>query len=148
MPDRLNLDIGYSVYGEESHGQKGTTIGVDVESVDTEWQEMSGAEVRKPSFPEIKGEAQNLPFASDSLDRVTSSNTIGFYVPFDEGIPEMVRVLRPGGTAMLIIDFDNVEGGRQALRSLLNSLPLENIRIRKNNEYDEYNHRVTFRKRR
>jgi len=145
MPDRLNLDIGYSVFGEEAYGQRGTTIGVDVEPVNTEWQEMSGAEVRKPSFPEIKGEAQNLPFASGSLDRVTSGNTIGYYVPFDEGIPEMVRVLRSGGTGMLLIDFNDIEGGRQASRSLLNSLPIENVRIKTE---DEYNHRITFRKRR
>ena len=143
--EKRNLDIGYSIFGEESYGQRGTTIGLDVEPINTEWQEMTGAEVRKPSFPEIQGEAQNLPFASNSLDRVTSSNTIGFYVPYDEGIPEAVRVLKPGGTGMIIIDPDDVEGGSKSIRDLLTALPVTNVRIRRVEE-GEPNVRVSFRK--
>ena len=70
--EKRNLDIGYSVFGEEAYGKRGTTIGLDPEPIDTEWQEMTGLPPRKPSFPEIMGRAESLPFASNSLDRVTS----------------------------------------------------------------------------
>ncbi len=88
------LDIGFSDYGrgldykgepsKASYVPKDTTIGLDPELIDEEL-----------SFKQVKGVAEDLPFESDSLDRITSSYVIGAHANIEDSIEEIVRTLKP-----------------------------------------------------
>lgn len=59
----------------------------------------------------VAADSEHLPFADDSFDAVTCSNSFHHY-PHQQGVVrEMHRVLRPGGRLLLIDGFrDNVVG--------------------------------------
>ena len=62
-----------------------------------------------PGF--LNGDAEHLPFADQSFDVVTCSNSFHHYPHQDAAVREMHRVLRPGGRLMLIDGFrDNMIG--------------------------------------
>jgi MPBQ/MSBQ methyltransferase len=48
-----------------------------------------------------RGDAEDLPFATDSADRYVSTGSIEYWPDPQRGIAEAYRVLRPGGIAML-----------------------------------------------
>lgn len=57
------------------------------------------------------GDSEHLPFADDSFDVVTCSNSFHHYPHQQNVVLEMRRVLRPGGRLMLIDGFrDNAVG--------------------------------------
>ncbi len=119
---KRNLDIGYSIWGDEDSSARGTTIGVDPTPLGPPWSDI-------PSFPQIIALAENLPFASNSLDRVTSGNAVGTYSDFEESIEEIVRVLKPGGTASIKLDVSG-DLPRKDIREIIKGLPILNFRIR------------------
>ena len=49
-----------------------------------------------------RGDAEELPFATDSADRYVSAGSIEYWPDPQRGIAEAYRVLRPGGIAMLV----------------------------------------------
>jgi MPBQ/MSBQ methyltransferase len=49
----------------------------------------------------VHGDAEALPFATDSADRYVSTGSIEYWPDPQRGIAEAYRVLRPGGIAML-----------------------------------------------
>jgi MPBQ/MSBQ methyltransferase len=49
----------------------------------------------------VRGDAEALPFATDSADRYVSTGSIEYWPDPQRGIAEAYRVLRPGGVAML-----------------------------------------------
>jgi 4-hydroxybenzoate polyprenyltransferase/SAM-dependent methyltransferase len=49
----------------------------------------------------VRGDAEDLPFATDSADRYVSTGSIEYWPDPQRGIAEAYRVLRPGGIAML-----------------------------------------------
>jgi len=50
----------------------------------------------------IEGDAEDLPFETDSADRYTSSGSIEYWPEPQRGISEAYRVIKPGGLACLI----------------------------------------------
>jgi len=50
----------------------------------------------------VEGDAEALPFATDSYDRYTSAGSIEYWPEPQRGIAEAYRVLKPGGLACLI----------------------------------------------
>ncbi|MGF1656153.1 MAG: ubiquinone/menaquinone biosynthesis methyltransferase [Verrucomicrobiales bacterium] len=50
----------------------------------------------------VVGDARTLPFASESFDVVTMAWGIRNVVPYQEGLAEIFRVLRPGGRCYLL----------------------------------------------
>lgn len=67
-----------------------------------------GADVRE-------GVAEDLPWHDDSFDATLSSLVIAFMSDADEGIREMARVTRPGGTVAACM-WDHAGGGMTMLR--------------------------------
>jgi SAM-dependent methyltransferase len=55
--------------------------------------------------PAVVGDAQSLPFASESFDVILANNVIEHLREPDAGVAEMRRVLRPGGTILYTIPF-------------------------------------------
>jgi ubiquinone/menaquinone biosynthesis C-methylase UbiE len=117
------LDIGFSTFGEESLPQRGTTIGLDIEVTPQNLQQT-------PKIAQIQGTAENLPFADNTLDRITAVN-----VPLEnpEAIAaEILRVLKPGGSAFIRLGFNAefLPEIRREIRESLKELGATNIRIR------------------
>jgi MPBQ/MSBQ methyltransferase len=59
----------------------------------------------KPSLadcPRVLGDAEKLPFADDSFDRYVSAGSIEYWPDPQRGLAEAYRVVRPGGTALMI----------------------------------------------
>lgn len=50
----------------------------------------------------VEGDAEALPFATDSMDRYVSAGSIEYWPEPQRGICEAYRVLKPGGVACLI----------------------------------------------
>ena len=50
----------------------------------------------------IQGDSERLPFASGSFDAVTCANSFHHYPRQDRAVAEMARVLKPGGSLMLV----------------------------------------------
>lgn len=60
---------------------------------------------RQPVF--LEADTLNLPFADDSLDGIAAAFGFRNLANYAEGLAEMQRVLRPGGT-MVILEFSQV----------------------------------------
>jgi SAM-dependent methyltransferase len=54
-------------------------------------------------IPAVAANAQGLPFADASFDVVTNIGSLEHYFDPAEGVREMARVLRPGGTAVVLL---------------------------------------------
>jgi MPBQ/MSBQ methyltransferase len=52
--------------------------------------------------PKLEGDAEALPFATDSFDRYVSAGSIEYWPDPQRGIAEAYRVTKPGGTALVI----------------------------------------------
>lgn len=125
MPKKI-LDIGFSDYGRSSgnFAPKDTTIGLDTELV----------EVKTP-FKQIKGIAEDLPFEEDTLDRVTSSYTIGAHSDIQDSIDEILRTLKPRGSAYFTVmvnpkSSSKDEFNKSRLEKYLKTLPITHLRVR------------------
>ena len=56
-----------------------------------------------PSVPAVCGDAEGLPFPSNWFDYVTNIGSLEHYFHPDRGVREMARVLRPDGTALVLV---------------------------------------------
>ena len=99
------LDIGYSNYGECDLSDDGTTIGLDLDTLD------------HAPFPQIKGDVRFLPFKDESIDRVTVSHVLDLPGLLAPGKAEILRVLKPGGEAVALFWIGK---GRRVYRKGLN----------------------------
>jgi ubiquinone/menaquinone biosynthesis C-methylase UbiE len=55
----------------------------------------------------VRGDAESLPFASADFDRVVSNGVLHHTPDFPAALREIRRVLRPGGTATIIVYHQN-----------------------------------------
>ena len=51
----------------------------------------------------VVGDAEALPFADESFDRVTNLGSVEHYEHPERGVAEMARVLQPGGRAVILV---------------------------------------------
>jgi MPBQ/MSBQ methyltransferase len=52
--------------------------------------------------PRVLGDAEDLPFGTDAFDRYVSAGSIEYWPDPERGIAEAYRVVKPGGTALVI----------------------------------------------
>lgn len=76
-----------------------TTAGIDFSLAALQKFEHHGG----TGIPTVTANAQRLPFADASFDVVTNIGSLEHYFVPAEGVYEMARVLRPGGTAMVLV---------------------------------------------
>lgn len=117
-----HLEIGHAVFGEEFTSYPGANIGLDPAS-------HSNIQDLPQGFIQLEGVAEHIPLRSNSLDRITSTDTLG-YTKFEESLPEIVRVLKPGAPARIAIWAESDEQSEE-VREILRSLPVERVRITK-----------------
>ena len=58
----------------------------------------------------LTGSVENLPFAADSFNKITTVESFYFWPDPAENLKEVRRVLKAGGTFLLIADIYNHEG--------------------------------------
>lgn len=106
-------------------------IGLDVDA-----NAIATARSRYPHLEFVHGDILNMPFAARSVGGVFSRSVLQ-YVPFDEALGEVLRVLRPGAPAALIENLANSPWARgyRALHRRLrwaypaSMTPLEHLRL-------------------
>lgn len=74
-------------------------VGIDFSS-----DMLDQSRVKYPMFKVEKGDAQNLPYADDSFDVTSVAFGVRNYTDLELGLNELYRVLKPGGSA-LILEF-------------------------------------------
>jgi SAM-dependent methyltransferase len=73
----------------------------DVIAVDPVEEMLDELEVAVPEVPRILGTAEDIPIEDDSVDAVVAGQAWHWFEP-DRAIPEIARVLRPGGVLGLV----------------------------------------------
>lgn len=69
----------------------------DVIAVDPVEEMLDELEVRVPGVPRILGTAEDIPIEDASVDAVVAGQAWHWFIP-ERAVPEIARVLRPGGT--------------------------------------------------
>jgi SAM-dependent methyltransferase len=80
--------------------------GRDVSAVDPDAAMLEVLHSVLPDVATFVGTAESLPFADNSVDAITVAQA-WHWVDLDKGVPEVARVLRPGGTLGLIWNVRN-----------------------------------------
>lgn len=97
----LDVGCGTGVLAREALavvGLEGTVVGVDINE-----GMLAVAQEAAPGIDWKLGNAESLPFADASFDRVVSQFSLMFYANPVNAIAEMKRVLKPGGSAAIAV---------------------------------------------
>jgi SAM-dependent methyltransferase len=78
----------------------------------------------------VAGSGEGLPFADASFDYVTCIGSLEHFLDMEAGVREMARVLRPGGTAMILVPntyslTNNIYTALRHGRSTVDNQPLQ-----------------------
>lgn len=76
-------------------------LDLDVVAVDPVEEMLEELEVQVPGVPRILGTAEDIPIEDASVDAVVAGQAWHWFVP-DRAVPEIARVLRPGGVLGLV----------------------------------------------
>ncbi len=95
----LELGIGTGVYSRTVSGLGGTAFGLDI-SAQMLQQVRSSADIFL-----IRGDIENLPIQSDTMDAVICIRAIRFLDDLRKGLTEVNRVLKPSG--LFVFNFHN-----------------------------------------
>ena len=99
----LTLDAGAGT-GFTTEGIVGRVDADRVTMLDQSPHQLARARAR-PELARCRkllGDAEALPFATDSFDRYVSAGSIEYWPDPQQGIAEAFRVLRPGGVALIV----------------------------------------------
>jgi len=102
-PDLETLDVGAGT-GFTTEGIVEHVDPARVTMLDQSPHQLARAQ-RKPALRgcrKMLGDAEELPFADDSFDRYVSAGSVEYWPEPQRAVTEAYRVLRPGGTALLI----------------------------------------------
>jgi len=103
-PENLKVvDVG-SGTGFTTEGIVQRVLPAQVTCMDQSPHQMSHAK-RKPELEGctfLLGDAENLPFNDNQFDRYVSAGSIEYWPNPDRGILESIRVIKPGGQALMI----------------------------------------------
>lgn len=97
----LDVGCGTGVVARECAGRIGGTG--RVAGLDISHEMLSVARNIAPAIEWHRGDAQSLPFADASFDRVVSQFALMFFPDRSQAVAEMWRVLRPGGRLAIIV---------------------------------------------
>ncbi len=108
---RRALDVGC---GEGRFCRLLRSHGVDAVGVDPTPTLLAAARARDASGGFVESPAEQLPFGNDTFDLVVSYLSLIDILDIQSAIPEMARVLRPGGTLLIanLTSFNTACGDR------------------------------------
>ena len=120
------LDVGCGPGGLTSE-LAARTDASNVAALDPAAQFVAACRERNPGADVREGVAETLPWQDGDFDVTLSSLVVAFMRDANQGVREMVRVTRPGGTVAACM-WDIAGGGMTMLRllefSIRNSTPL------------------------
>ena len=102
-PNLKVIDVG-SGTGFTTQGIVARVPAGNVTCVDQSHQQMAKAK-QKPDLQDCTftiGDAENIPYPSNTFDRYISAGSIEYWPDPQAGINESYRVIKPGGTALMI----------------------------------------------
>ncbi|MRG60937.1 methyltransferase domain-containing protein [Agromyces sp. CFH 90414] len=82
----------------------------EVIAVDPVEEMLDELEVQVPGVPRILGTAEDIPIEDASVDAVVAGQAWHWFIP-ERAIPEIARVLRPGGTLGLVWNSRDTRAG-------------------------------------
>ena len=84
------------------HGCKVTGVDLSEEMLDIARKKTASANFQLSTFNFQLGDAEALPFAEGEFDAVTCAFGVRNFVHLDQGLSEMLRVLKPGGRMVIL----------------------------------------------
>jgi SAM-dependent methyltransferase len=106
-PGRDVLDLGAGT-GPLSAGL--VAAGAHVTAVEPDLAMLTELRARVPEATALAGAAEAIPLADASVDLVTAGTAYHWFDP-DRALPEIARVLRPGGRLAVLYNLDDLERG-------------------------------------
>ena len=89
----------------------GHVTGVDYSDVSVETSRRNNEKnISSGKMDVLEGSVENLPFADDSFDKIITVESFYFWPDPQENLKEVRRVLKEGGTFLLVADTYNKEG--------------------------------------
>lgn len=112
--DRI-LDIGCgggaALKRMAAHIETGYLTGVDYSPVSVSLSKENNAEeIRGGKMEILEASVENLPFEDESFDKITTVESFYFWPDPAQNLKEVLRVLKKGGTFLLISDIYQKEG--------------------------------------
>jgi ubiquinone/menaquinone biosynthesis C-methylase UbiE len=77
--------------------------GVSAHGLDSSFEALLSARKATKRFQLVMGDAQNLPYASNSFTVISNIGSIEHYVDMNKAVGEMFRILVPGGRAFVLV---------------------------------------------
>ena len=77
--------------------------GLEITGVDISSKALDHARRRAPHARVVCADAERLPFADASFDRVTNIGSLEHYAHPERGVAEMARILKPDGLALVLL---------------------------------------------
>jgi SAM-dependent methyltransferase len=105
----LGCGSGWLVRRLASILPEGSATGIDVSD---EMVRRAGAAARDlPNVSFLHGTAEDIPAAANSFDKIISVESAYYWHDVNRGLREMLRVLAPGGSAWILINYyeDNLD---------------------------------------
>lgn len=108
--DAAVLDIGCgggaTLHRLAMRAPQGRITGVDYSEVSVACsQEFNRADIASGRMQVIQGSVENLPFADNAFDIITTVESFYFWPAPQENLREVCRVLKPGGRFLLIAEI-------------------------------------------
>ena len=89
----------------------GHVTGVDYSDVSVETSRRNNEKnIKRGKMDVLEGSVENLPFADDFFDKIITVESFYFWPDPQENLKEVRRVLKEGGTFLLVADTYNKEG--------------------------------------
>ena len=89
----------------------GHVTGVDYSDVSVETSRRNNEKnISSGKLDVLEGSVENLPFADDSFDKIITVESFYFWPDPQENLKEVRRVLKKGGTFLLVADTYNKDG--------------------------------------
>ena len=115
MSDGRVVDVGCGTGGLTA--ELAARVGADnVAGIDPAGQFVAACREKVPGADVREGVAESLPWGDDEFDAALSSLVIAFMKDPDQGVREMARVVRPGGTVAVCM-WDIATGGMAMLNT-------------------------------
>ena len=123
--ETANLDVldvgcgqGIDVYRYAHAGARATGLDLTPRHVELAREHLAG---RGLDANIVRGDAENMPFPAESFDRVSSNGVLHHTPKMDAALLEVLRVLRPGGEARIIV-YNKVSAHYMINQFLFNGL--------------------------